>query len=260
MNTEYLTDEEYETYWVKLQGIRRSISKDLGLTEGMEILDVGTGWGFFAIEVAKQLKRGKIVGIDITLEATNMARKLVGEAEVADVVQVRRMDATELSFPDNHFDLATSFLGMRDIYMTRGEGGVKKATEEMIRVTGLGGRIALCITPPEDMETEEQRIAVETEGKVFGAVSLPKKFYVDIFRDNNVVLKEKKAYYTDKKLTANQAMTELKEGIEIARKVYGKHVPDFKDVWDTYGNRIEAFGYGMYSKIVLLVGEKRLNQ
>jgi hypothetical protein len=109
------------------------------------------------------------------------------------------------------------------------------------------------------METEDQRIAVEIEGKVFGAKSLPKKFYVDIFRDNNVVLKEIRAYYTNKKLTANQAMIELKEGIEIARNVYGKDVQDFQDVWDRYGNKIEAFGYGMYSKIIMLVGEKRLN-
>jgi len=260
VNSGYLTDEEYEIYWVKLEGMRSVISRDLRLTEGMKILDIGTGWGLFAIEMAKQLKKGKIVGIDIALEDLSMARKLVREVEVADVVQVLRMDATMLSFPDNHFDLAISFLGMRDIYMTRGKRGVKNATEEMIRVAKPCGKIALCITPPEDMETEDQRIAVEIEGEVFGAKSLPKKFYVDIFRDNNVKLRETRAYCTNRKLTANQAMIELKEGIEIARRVYGKDVPDFQDVWDRYGNKIEAFGYGMYSKTVMLTGEKRLNQ
>jgi predicted O-methyltransferase YrrM len=40
----------------------------------MKILEIGTGWGLFAIEMAKQLKRGKIVGIDITLEDLSMAR------------------------------------------------------------------------------------------------------------------------------------------------------------------------------------------
>jgi len=79
------------------------------------------------------------------------------------------MDATKLSFRDNYFDLAVSFLGIRDIYMTRGRRGVGNAIKEMIRVTRPGGKIALCITPPEDMETEDQRIAVEIEGKVFGA-------------------------------------------------------------------------------------------
>ena len=258
MNSEYLIDEEYEMYWVKLEGMRRAISKDLGLTLGMKILDVGAGWGLFAIEMAKQLKKGEIVGIDITLEGTSMARKLVGDSEVVDVVQILRMDATRLSFLDSHFDLATSFLGMRDIYMTRGKEGVKNATEEMIGVTKPGGKIALCITPPEDMETEDQRIAVEIEGEIFGAKSLPKKFYTGIFRENNVVLRETKPYYTNKKLTTNQAITELKEGIEIARRVYGRYILDFEDVWDRYGQKIKTFGYGMYSKTVMFVGEKRL--
>ncbi len=257
MNSEYLTDEEYETYWVKLGGMRRAISEDLELTVGMKVLDVGTGWGLFAIEMARQLKKGEIIGIDITLEDTDMARKLFENRELRDIVQIRRMDATELSFSENHFDLAASFLGMRDIYMTRGKTGVKDATREMIRVTKPRGKIVLCTTPPEDMETEAQRIAVQVEGKVFGAKSLSKKFYGDIFKDNNVVLKEVRSYYTGKKLTPNQAKIELKEGIEIARKVYGKDVPDFQDVWHKYGNKIENFGYGMYSKTVILVGEKR---
>jgi len=47
-DSKYLKDEEYEIYWVKLEGMRSVISKDLELTEGMRILDVGTGWGFFA--------------------------------------------------------------------------------------------------------------------------------------------------------------------------------------------------------------------
>lgn len=221
MGSKYLTNEEYEAYWFKLEGMRKAVSEGLRLTAGM-ILDVGTGWGLFAIEMAKQLKKGQIVGIDITSEDVSMAMKLVRGANVADIVQILRMDATKLSFSDNHFHIATSFLGMRDIHMTRGEKGVKNATKEMIRVTKPGGKIALCITPPEDMETEDQRIAVEIEGKVFGAESLPKKFYTDIFRDNNVVLRETKAFYTNKKLTTNQAITELKEGIGIARKVYGK--------------------------------------
>ena len=145
MSSEYLTDEEYEAYWVKLEEVRSVISRDLGLTEGMRILDVGTGWGFFAIEMAKQLKRGKIVGIDISLEGINRARKFVREAEATDIIQIRRMDATKLSFPDRYFDLAVSFLGMRDIYMTGEKRGVKNTVKEMIRVTKPDGKIALCV-------------------------------------------------------------------------------------------------------------------
>jgi len=252
--TRYLADDEYRCYWSKLRGMRKAISESLGIASGITILDVGTGWGLFAIEIARQARRGTIIGIDIVSE--EIARKTVRDARVSDIVDIMRMDATDLSFRDNCFHLTTSFLGMRDIHMTRGEEGVERATKEMTRVTKPNGRIALTITPPEDMETEDQRIAVEVEGEVFGARSLPKRFYTGIFKDNNVTVKEIITHYTHRKLTSNQAMTELREGIEIARKIYLKNVPDLADVWDRYGERIEAFGYGMYSKTVTMIGEK----
>ena len=51
MSSEYLTDEEYEMYWVKLEGMRGAISRDLGLTVDMRILDVGAGWGLSLIHI-----------------------------------------------------------------------------------------------------------------------------------------------------------------------------------------------------------------
>ncbi len=140
--------------------------------------------------------------------------------------------------------------------MTRGKKGVKEAVNEMIRVVKPNGKLVLCITPIEDMETEDQRVAVTIEGKVFSAMSLPKKIYTDTFMEKNVELRETQEYHTYKRLTARQTKTELKEGIEIARNVYGKEVPMFKEVWDKYGKKIEAFRYGMYSKVIVLIAQK----
>jgi len=256
LGSDYLTDEEYQTYWFRLEGVRKDISGSLGINAGMKILDVGTGYGLFAIEMAKQLKQGEIIGIDIVDDDTIKARKLVKDAKVADIVSIVKMDAVKLSFSDGCFDLATSFVGMRDIYMTRGKRGVKKAVEEMIRVVKPNGRILLCVTPPEDMETQDQKIAVKLEGELFGAKSLSKTFYVDIFEKHNVVLRETRAYFTHKKMTAHQTKTEFKDGIRIAKELYGRKVPSFREVWGKYGKTIEAFGYAMYSKIVTLVAQK----
>jgi len=256
MDSDYLTDEEYRRYWFNLGGIRAGICESLGLKDSMKILDVGTGYGLFAIEMAKQLRNGMIVGVDIVDDGLSHARKLVEKAEVADRVSIVKTDAVKLSFPDAYFDLAASFLGMRDIYMTRGRRGVKKTIEEMTRVLKPNGRIVLCITPPEDMETEDQKIAVRLEGEIFGARSLPKRFYADIFRQRNVALNQTRVFFTRKKMTANQTRIEFKDGIKIARTIYGRRVPSFQTVWQKYGKKIEAYGYGMYSKIVLLEGQK----
>ena len=86
--------------------------------------------------------------------------------------------------------------------------------------------------------------------------SQKKKFYLDILRENNVTFTEEKAFLTGKKLTANQAEIEIKDGIQIARHIYGKRVFGFKQVWEKYGKSIEAFGYGMYSKIVKITAQK----
>jgi ubiquinone/menaquinone biosynthesis C-methylase UbiE len=206
--------------------------------------------------VAKKLERGEIVGVDIVSDGVIKARNLVKKTGVANVVSIAKVDAVKLSFPNDSFHLVTSFLGMRDIYMTRNREGVKKAVEEIIRVVKPDGHIVLCITSPEDMKAQDQKIAVELEGEIFGAKSLPKKFYFDIFKENNVEVTETKAYFTHKKMTTNQTKTEFRDGIRIARKIYGKKVPTFKKVWNEYGEKIEDYGYGMYSKIVVLKARK----
>lgn len=256
MNSAYLTDAEYQSYWFRLEGMRKKIAENLVLKTEMKILDVGTGWGFFALEMAKRIEEGEIIGIDIVDEDIERARKLVKEDELENIISIQRMDATKLSFPDNYFDFVTSFLGMRDIHMTRGRIGVKKAVEEMIRVVNPRGKIVLCVTPPEDMETEDQKLAVKLEGDIFGAKSMPKQFYIDIFEENNAILTETRVYLTNKKLTAGQAKIELEDGLAIARKIYGIKVSSIREVWDNYGKRMETFGYGMYSKIVMLLALK----
>ena len=256
MDPDYLTDEEYRTYWFRLGGLREKVAEDIEFQNGMKIIDVGTGWGLFALEMARKLSKGEIIGIDIIYEGIEKARKLAKDARFENVISFRRMDATDLLFPDNHFDLATSFLGMRDIHMTKGENGVKKAVMEMIRVVKPEGKIVLCVTPPEDMETEDQRLAVKMEGEVFGAKSMPRQFYIDTLKENDATLIETKEYCSNRKLTASQARIELREGLQIARKIYDKRVPSFKEAWISYGESIQAYGYGMYSKIVSLTVQK----
>jgi len=119
-----------------------------------------------------------------------------------------------------------------------------------------GVQALLGITPPEDMETADQKLAVQLEGDLFGATSLPKQFYQDILDEHNTKLTETRVYRTHKKLTASQARTELEAGLAIARTIYGRPVPSIRDVWNTHGKTIETVGYGMYSKIVLLLARR----
>jgi len=112
------------------------------------------------------------------------------------------------------------------------------------------------VTPHDLAETEDQRIAIEVEGKVFGAMSLPSTFYVELFQENSIELIGAKTYNTGFKMTADQAKRELKDGIEIVGDIYEIDPPNFEDVWRRYGPSIERHGYGMYSKITVFIGTK----
>ena len=57
-------------------------------------------------------------------------------------------------------------------------------------------------------------------------------------------------------MTAEQTKTDFRDGIMITRNVYGRDVADFEAVWERYGPTIERHGYGIYSKITVLLGTK----
>jgi len=252
----FLTDEEYDRYWDELGGTREAIALDLRRDEDALVLDVACGWGYYTFQLALTHPSGMIVAVDIVPSAfTNIQRKK-RDLGTTNNIGPLMADAASLPVRDGVFDLATNFLGMRDIYMTREKAGVEKSVKEMIRATRKMGRIALAVTPPDLAETEDLRVAVEVEGEVFGARSLPSRFYTNLFRENGIRLLGMNSYFTGSKMTADQTRTELIDGIRIAREIYGREVPNFEEVWERYGPAIERSGYGMYSKITLFLGEK----
>ncbi|MGB3413012.1 MAG: class I SAM-dependent methyltransferase [Microthrixaceae bacterium] len=78
---------------------------ELGLVDGMTVLDVGCGPGRHAVELAR---RGiRVVGVDISEEFIRVARELAADAGVGDLVEFVRGDARQLDF-DGVADAAIS--------------------------------------------------------------------------------------------------------------------------------------------------------
>ncbi|HYZ80387.1 MAG TPA: cyclopropane-fatty-acyl-phospholipid synthase family protein [Solirubrobacteraceae bacterium] len=80
----------------------------LGLQEGERVLDVGCGWGSFAIHAARHY-RVSVLGVTLSEEQVKLGRELVQAAGVADRVTLRLADYRELS--GEQFD-AISSIGM----------------------------------------------------------------------------------------------------------------------------------------------------
>lgn len=103
----------------------------LRLRPGMHVLEVGSGLGILATEVAAMVGDGDVVGVERSPQQLSAARQ-------APNVRYVQSDAHQLDFPDDTFDLVYARYVLE--HVTRPE----QVLAEMRRVTRPGGRVAGC--------------------------------------------------------------------------------------------------------------------
>ncbi len=119
-----------------------ALVETLGITEGMQVLDLGCGDGTTAIPEAQ--RGAEVLGVDISsnlVEAANARAKALGLTNI----RIEEGDATDLSgIDDERFDLVVSFFGA--MFAPKPFDVAK----EMVRVTKPGGRIVMGNWIPND--------------------------------------------------------------------------------------------------------------
>jgi cyclopropane-fatty-acyl-phospholipid synthase len=86
------------------------VASKLQLEAGMRVLDVGCGWGSFAIHAARE-HGVQVLGITLSEPQAQLARERVAQAGVADMVEIRVADYRRL--PSGSFDAIAS-IGMSE--------------------------------------------------------------------------------------------------------------------------------------------------
>jgi len=86
------------------------VCRKLGLEPGMRVLDVGCGWGSFAIHAAARYGVA-VVGVTLSAEQAVLARKRAADAGLTDRVEIRVQDYRDVQ--DGPFD-AISSIGMSE--------------------------------------------------------------------------------------------------------------------------------------------------
>jgi len=256
MIEEFLTDQEYNNYFTTtLNEVRKKITNDLPIRQKITILDLASGYGYFAIAIAKQ-RDVNIVAIDITENDIFESKINVKVEKLTNRIEIFQMDATKMTFPDKNFDMIVNFLGLEDIHMTRGKEGVKKIFLEASRVIKPVGYFCFVVMPPEEMETEAQKIEVRLFSHICDATWLSAKEYETMYENAGFRIINKRNYYTGKKLTSEQAKNEIKLACENVPKIYGINTPSFEKVWQKFGKDIENHGLAHYSKVVFYITQK----
>jgi cyclopropane-fatty-acyl-phospholipid synthase len=112
------------------------ISRKLGLREGMRLLDVGCGWGGMAMHAASHY-RVAAVGITLSEQQYDLARKRVAEAGLSDWVEIRLQDYRDVGGGGERFD-AISSIGM---FEHVGKELMAEYFSVLARVLRPGGRL-----------------------------------------------------------------------------------------------------------------------
>jgi demethylmenaquinone methyltransferase / 2-methoxy-6-polyprenyl-1,4-benzoquinol methylase len=124
---------------------RRDAVEVANVTPGDSVLDVATGTGDLALELASRIApRGHVIGVDFSEPMLQLARKKSAGRHLP--VSFLVGDALRLEFSDNSFAAATCAFGLRNL------DDRLRGIQEMARVVAPGKRIVILeLTPPSNV-------------------------------------------------------------------------------------------------------------
>ena len=127
------------------------------------VLDVGTGTGIIALDVAARLgPQGKVVGIDLSDGMLATASKKALQKGLESRTEFLKMDAENLTFEDNSFDAALS------LYALRHFPNPDRSVNEIFRVLKPGASIVAAVgSPPALLSTDGVKAAVRRLGSIW---------------------------------------------------------------------------------------------
>lgn len=116
---------------------RRKAIRQVGNGPHRRILDIATGTGDLAIQLARRTDAESITGIDLSEGMLAVGRQKVEKAGLQDRITLTTGDSLQLDFPDATFDAITVAYGVRNFE------DLEAGYREMLRVLRPGGTLTV---------------------------------------------------------------------------------------------------------------------
>lgn len=119
------------------QGWRRRTVAALKPTAGNLFVDLATGTGDLAVEIARQFPQAEVIGVDPSKGMLDIGRDKMRQRNLQERIEMRLGEAESLPFDDDSVDGITMGFGIRNV------ADRMAGLREMARITRPGGRIAI---------------------------------------------------------------------------------------------------------------------
>jgi demethylmenaquinone methyltransferase / 2-methoxy-6-polyprenyl-1,4-benzoquinol methylase len=116
------------------KAIDRVCVRRLRIIPGSRILDLCTGSGDIAIQIAKEHPSARVIGVDASPAMLRVAERKAGP--LLERIELVVGDALALHYPDGHFDGAIISFGLRNL------SSLRAGLQEMKRVVKPGGFVS----------------------------------------------------------------------------------------------------------------------
>jgi len=120
------------------------IKTAVSLGSPLRVLDLATGTGDLALDIAKRYEQARVTGLDPSERMLAIGQQKTEKAGLVDRIDYVKGDAQQLPFPNHSFDAISMAFGIRNV------PDRSRALAEMARVSMPGARIAILeLTEPQ---------------------------------------------------------------------------------------------------------------
>jgi ubiquinone/menaquinone biosynthesis C-methylase UbiE len=131
-----IPEKMYRKFPEQSNQLLESITQFIGPNPGETIVDVGTGAGFLAFELAERVgKEGRVIGLDVSKSAIQQARQRLAKESQFQMLEFRVSDVYAIPLEDDFADVVCC----KSLIV--GLDSRQKAIREMTRVAKHGGRV-----------------------------------------------------------------------------------------------------------------------